>query len=154
HAEAAVLPVSQGCANRSGCIVANAVATRAADVLVMLVKSPEPQRPAADKSCRGDQRPVFTFDLSPEFRAEACGTYGAGAPSVSCVIPGLPQRFVVSGGEFGAAVRERAPAAGIQMAVNRFGKRRHGGFGVSRNVDIHFGIALKILVIAFRKEIR
>src|ERR1700686_3822440 len=40
------------------------------------------------------------------------------------------------------------------MAFDCFLEGRQGSFGVCGNVDIHFGITLEILVIAFYREVR
>ena len=45
YRQAAVLPVRKGRAHGGGCVVADATATLAANILVMLIKGPQPQRP-------------------------------------------------------------------------------------------------------------
>ena len=51
--------------------VADAFAARAADVVIVLIEIPEPQRPVADPDRVRNQRPVFVLQLRPQLGGHA-----------------------------------------------------------------------------------
>ena len=77
-ADAPVFAIGQRRANRGGRLIADAIGSVAADVLVVLGEIPQAQGPIAEESHVGDQRPVFAFEGVPQLGGDAGGADGAG----------------------------------------------------------------------------
>ncbi len=121
--------------------------TTAADRSIELVDVPKRRRRAADK------RPIFVFDYGPQFGSHPRRAYGTGIPSVRSFCLRPLHSLGVRGCEFFAAffryaltIRSHEPFAGFDQC----GKR---GLGIGRNGEIHFGVALKVLIVAFRVKV-
>ena len=82
HRQPPVLPVGQRAADRRRRAVADAGAARAAEVLVVLVEVPQPERPAAAVAALGHERPVLVPDLRPELRGQPRGADRRRVPRV------------------------------------------------------------------------
>ena len=80
--QAAILFICERSAHRCGGVVSDAAATLIADVLILLFKRPQPQRPPAEVPENRHQRPILVLDLRPQLGAQAAGADGACVPGV------------------------------------------------------------------------
>src|ERR1700726_2125563 len=92
-----MLAVSERRTDCRGRTVPDAISSRAADELIVLVEGPQTQGPVAHPRCDiGDERPILVFDLGPYFCREARGANRTGVPGVRRVHPRLLKNLCMS----------------------------------------------------------
>src|ERR1035438_1993748 len=79
--QAGVFLIRQGRAYGGGGLIADAGAALGSYIVIGLVEVPQARGPRTDEAIVRNQRPIFVFDLSPEFGRQARAAYRAGVPT-------------------------------------------------------------------------
>ena len=145
-----MFPVRERGAHGGGRVIADAFAAGAADVLVVLREIPQPQRPVHPA---GDKRPVFVFDLRPQFHRQACCADRARVPSVRRVGFRLLVGLAVGRGDLRTSRLERASPIGGRLALHFLDECRQRRFGVGRNGEIDLRVPHVVAVVAALEQV-
>src|SRR4029077_6897850 len=140
-------------AHRGRRVVSNAATALPADVLVLLVESPEPYRPPIEVVENRYDRPVIVFDLRPEFGAYARRADGTGVPRDRRLASRRLQRRIVCRRQLGPAILERPLALRRDLSLGFLDQRGQRRLRVGRYRQIHFGEAVEFLVVGFGVKI-
>ena len=151
--QAAIFPVGQRSAHRGGRIVPDAAPALPADVLVLLIESPKPNRPPTEMMENRHNRPVLVLDLCPKFGAQARRADRTRIPCVGCLFSRRFQRHIMRRCELGPSILERPLAFQSDLALGFLHQRRQRSFRVGRNGQIDFGEAVEFLIVGFGVKI-
>ena len=132
-------------------------AAGAADVLVGLsnVHSRSGHAASCDEGrTPRHERPVLVANLRPDFGGTARAVViGLASHAYAGIARARIECGATRGGQPRAALLERAPPIGGDQSLDRLDQRRQRRFGIRRDRDVDFGVALEVLVVGLQIQI-